>query len=91
MTFQKGKSGNPGGRPKVAPAVREALEALTMPAVLVLAEALKSEDLRLAKDTALAILERNLGKVATPVELGGADGAPLGITVAFVKAAKKAV
>ena len=62
MRYQKGQSGNPGGRPKVDPGVREALRAKTPRAVERLGELLESEDEEVALKAAIHVLDRNLGK-----------------------------
>ncbi len=59
--FAKGVSGNPGGRTPVSPEVREALKALTMPAVKRLGELINSENERVALGALNSALDRNLG------------------------------
>jgi hypothetical protein len=43
MAFVKGKSGNPGGRPKVAPEVQALLEKFSAEAILTLAEIMRDK------------------------------------------------
>ena len=69
--FQKGQSGNPGGRPKIPADVREALDAALPEAVAVLEKNLKHEDPRVAHLAAVAILDRALGKPAQALTLDG--------------------
>lgn len=86
MPFQKGKSGNPSGRPKVDFEVREAARLHGSAAITKLIEIMEGEDRRLALAAAQAILDRGYGKPVQGVEMTGADGADLlaGITVTFV-------
>lgn len=81
-----GASPNPGGRPKVDPAVREALEALTVRAVNELAELLGSEDERIRMDAVREVLNRNLGKPSQCIELGASTDSTIPrIIVEYVK------
>lgn len=73
MRFQPGQSGNPNGRPKIPNEVKEALKALTMPAVQKLAELLRSDDDRVAMTAVKEVLDRNLGKPVQPVEIDPAQ------------------
>jgi hypothetical protein len=59
--WTKGVSGNPGGRPRIASDVREALEAATPRAVQVLVGLLDSADERIALRAAEVLLNRTLG------------------------------
>jgi hypothetical protein len=70
--WKPGQSGNPSGKPKTPEDVREALKALTMPAVIRLGELLaQKENVSVAMRAVEVVLERNLGKAVTPVLLGG--------------------
>lgn len=76
MAFVKGKSGNPGGRPKLPAGVMSRAEALAAFASLVpsaleaIASCLKSDDEKVRLRAAELVLERHLGKVseAQPVQ-----------------------
>ncbi len=59
--WTKGVSGNPGGRPRIASDVREALEAATPRAVKVLVGLLDSADERIALRAVEVLLNRTLG------------------------------
>lgn len=63
MPFQKGKSGNPRGRPKLTDAQREArkmLEAASPKAVSTLVAQLDDDDKDLAQRAAIAILKKTV-------------------------------
>jgi hypothetical protein len=66
--FAKGVSGNPGGRPAMAPEVKEALEGASVRAAQRLVELVDSEDPRVALLASNAILDRLCGKPAQTVD-----------------------
>lgn len=78
MAFQKGQSGNPGGRPK-AKGLREASQKYTQEALDTLAHWMRQRENPTAsvKATEL-ILDRAWGKSPQAMELTGKDGAELG-------------
>ena len=90
MAFVKGKSGNPGGRPKLPPGVMTRAEGLAafaalQPKALAAIEAcLDSDDEKVRLRAAERVVERNLGRVAeaqpAPSDEGKVD------TVDFVPA-----
>lgn len=91
MPFKKGESGNPAGRPpkdeSIAALVRELgkrrkqikISGKKKMVPLINAVLLKMYDRALSGDVAAAkfLAERRDGKVPTPLEHTGADGAPL--------------
>ena len=66
--FQKGESGNPGGRPKLPADIREAFKAKAPEALEVLTRCLQSDDDRIAMMAAQAILDRGYGKPTQSID-----------------------
>jgi hypothetical protein len=71
-----GITGNPGGRPKIAPDVRSALEAGSLAAAQRLVELVSSADERVALSASMALLDRVLGKAPASIEVTPAPAAP---------------
>ena len=68
MRFEKGKSGNPGGRPKGDGEIRELARKHTMTALRTLIEIAEHGENESARVTAAnALLDRGWGKAAVPV------------------------
>ena len=66
--FQRGQSGNPGGRSKLPADIREAFKAKAPQALEVLTRCLQSDDDRVAMMAAQAILDRGYGKPAQTID-----------------------
>lgn len=85
-TFEKGKSGNPGGRPKTIAEVREKAREYTIPAIEALAANLADESGAVRNVAANSLLERGWGKAPiTAVGEGGEGDLKAAITVTFVR------
>ena len=67
--FQKGQSGNPGGRSKLPADIREAFKAKAPEALEVLTRCLQSDDDRIAMMAAQAILDRGYGKPTQSIDV----------------------
>lgn len=72
MTFQKGKSGNPGGRPKHDNPIKRLAKEHSPAAINKLVELMQGDDPRVALGASNAILDRAYGK--PPQTLTGEDG-----------------
>lgn len=69
MAFQKGQSGNPGGRPKVAEEVRKLAQEYGQEAIEKLAALMRGDDPRVSQAAAQALLDRGFGKPAQTIDL----------------------
>ena len=67
--FQKGQSGNPGGRSKLPADIREAFKAKAPQALEVLTRCLQSGDDRIAMMAAQAILDRGYGRPTQSIDV----------------------
>jgi hypothetical protein len=87
--FQKGQSGNPGGRPKEIPEVRAKAREMTVEALETLAAIMRSPKAPppARVTAAVAILDRGWGKPTQPIDGDGEGGAigVEGIVVRFVR------
>lgn len=75
MPFEKGKSGNPGGRPKENAEVRKLAREHTSEAIKRLVDWMRSDNAKASVSAANALLDRGWGKA--PQALTGEDGGPI--------------
>jgi len=80
MPFQKGQSGNPGGRPKENDEVKRLARKHTKTAIERLAFWLKSDNAKASVSAAAVLLDRAWGKAVQPVS-GDAGGPPITFVV----------
>lgn len=71
MAFQKGQSGNPGGRPKEDAEVKALARSAGPEAIEKLVELMRCDEKRTALAAAQALLDRGYGKPSQAVELSG--------------------
>ncbi len=76
MPFEKGKSGNPGGRPKEVAEVRELAKKHGPAAIERLVTLMSSENERTAVAACEAILNRGYGRPAQSVTVAGEEDRP---------------
>jgi len=79
MAFQKGQSGNPGGRPKENAEVTALAREHCKEAIEKLVALMRGDDARLAKAAADSLLDRGIGKPSQSVELSGDPDNPIAV------------
>ncbi len=83
MVFQKGQSGNPGGRPKEDAEVKALARTAGPEAIEKLLELMRGDDRRTALAAAQALLDRGFGKPAQAIT--GEEGGPVELAVTWLK------
>ena len=81
MAWQKGQSGNPGGRKRTNPEVREMAEAACPDAIKRVISFLEDSDPKIAMMAANILLDRGLGKPVQAMEHGGPGGEGLEVVI----------
>jgi Family of unknown function (DUF5681) len=82
--FQKGQSGNPGGRPKLEGEIRDLAQRHGNAALKRLVQLMGAKNERVAVAAAHAILDRACGKPAQGIHLKGDGNLPALVKVEFV-------
>ena len=79
MPFEKGKSGNPGGRPKENNEVKELCREHTTEAIERLVHWMRDDDSRVSLNASQALLDRGYGKPAQSIDttISNPDGTNL--------------
>ena len=77
MPFQKGQSGNPGGRPKGAGEVKSTAREYTQESIERLVHWMRSDDARASVPASNALLDRGWGKPAQAIIGGDDDDKPI--------------
>ncbi len=75
MPFEKGQSGNPGGRPKESTKIKALAQSHSEKAIAKLAELMDSDSESIALAASSAMLDRGIGKPAQAI-IGGDEGDP---------------
>ncbi len=88
MPFQKGRSGNPGGRPKEDGDVKVLARQHTHEAVKRLAQWLRSDNPKASVSAAIALLDRGYGKPAQAI-VGDANADPVALVVTWAEGVEK--
>lgn len=78
--FVKGKSGNPGGRPKIPDNIKENLEDLVPKSVKTLSKMLNSKNQNVQLRAAVAVLDRVYGRPGQAVSINEGEG---GVNIIF--------
>ena len=87
--WQKGKSGNPSGRPKMSDSVRDLIRKSGEMALRRLVELAQCEDRVVAQRSCVYLCDRAYGKPLQQTELSGADGEAFKISVSIVEYKKE--
>lgn len=84
--FKPGQSGNPSGRPKLPPEIKEMARAASIEAIERAIYWMRSDDSAASLKAIQLITERAYGKPAQPVDGDGEGGKiPIGIEVRFIR------
>jgi len=85
MAFEKGKSGNPTGRPKENAEIKALAQEKSVEAFNKIVSLLYSEDDKIALSAAKEIIDRGYGKAAQSIDVSDSDGTIAAAILQFVK------
>lgn len=83
MPFKKGKSGNPGGRPKENKEVQALAREYTEEAIARLVHWMKSDNAKASVSASNVLLDRGWGKPTQAIS--GEDGGPVKLELTWLK------
>lgn len=86
MPFEKGQSGNPGGRPKENAEVKRLAREHGVTAIKKLAALMESDDERIVVAACQTLLDRGFGKPSQAITGGDEDDRPIQIEQILIRA-----
>lgn len=85
VKFQKGKSGNPGGRTKQDKQIKEVAQKYGLDCIKGLAELMRSDDPKVRLGAIKEMLDRGFGKASQQLEIGSLNNEPFRVIISEKK------